>query len=70
MMQCSAGVKLAGVGAEMAERDQRQRGVERVHLGRDQLVLDIGQHLVADQVERAVGIDRRRAAGGSAMKAA
>ena len=58
MMQCRAGAKLAGVGAEMAERDQRQRRVEGVHLGCDQFSCDIGEHLVADQVERAVGIDR------------
>ena len=57
-MQCSAGVKVAGVGAEMAERDQRQRRVERVHLAGDQLALHIGQHPAADEIERAVGIDR------------
>ena len=69
-MQCSAGRKGCGVCAEMAERDQRQCGVEHVHLAGDQLVLHIGQHPAADEIERAVGIDRGCAAGGSAMNAA
>ena len=70
-MQCRAGAKVAGVGAEMAERDQRQRRVEHVHLARDQLGLHIGQHPGADEIERAVGVDRRAARPrGSAMKAA
>ena len=36
-------------GAEMAERDQRQRRIERVHLGHDQLALHIGQHPASDE---------------------
>ena len=46
------------LGAEMAERDQRQRRIERVHLAHDQFALDIGQHPGPDQFERPVGIDR------------
>ena len=46
------------ISAEMRQRHQRQRGVERVHLARDQFSLDIGQHFAADERERAVRIDR------------
>ena len=68
---CSAGVKLSRVGAEMAERDQRKRRVERVHLLRDQLVLDIGEHGTRISRERAVRIDRcAGSAGGKREKAA
>ena len=57
-MQCKRRGEGRDIGAEMAERDQRQRRVERVHLARDQFALHIGQHPAADEIERAVGIDR------------
>src|SRR5712691_12784750 len=46
------------VRAEMAERDQRQRRVEGIHLARDQFVLHVGEHPGTDEFERAVGVDR------------
>ena len=46
------------IGIQMAERDQRQRRIEGVHLGGDQLGLDIAEHARPYEVERAVRIDR------------
>src|SRR4051794_26127899 len=46
------------LGAQMSKRDQRQRRVEGVHLVCRQLALHVTKHFGADQVERAVRIDR------------
>src|SRR3954447_12801622 len=47
-----------GLGAEMTERDQRQRRIEHVHLGGDQFVLHITEYPAADESEAATRIDR------------
>ena len=50
--------KHRGIGDKMAERYQGESRVKGVHLAHNQFVSHIAEHAGADEVERAVGIDR------------
>ena len=62
--------KARDLGPEMAERDQRQRRVERVHLARDQVVLHIGSTRLRMNSNAPSGSIAACAASGSARNAA
>src|ERR1700730_18018906 len=47
-----------GIGAEMAQGNERQRRIEGVHLAGDQFTLHIAEHPAAHEIEGAVPIDR------------